>query len=93
MYNDQRDDQQGIKSATEGPDILPDEVEYAINQLKNGKAPGPDEILEGYEAAGCRGTQKADKDTKILLYTSAFKSNFLRIGCHQACYYTQEAQH
>ena len=31
LCNDERDDQYGIESAAEGPDILPDEVEYARN--------------------------------------------------------------
>ena len=71
LYNDERDGQHGIESAAEGPDILPDKVEYAINELKNGKTLGPDEIRGGVfkllDAVGIR------KLTKLLnaVYTTA----------------------
>ena len=47
LYNDKKYDKHGIESAAKVPNILPDQIEYAINQLKNGKVPRPDEIHGG----------------------------------------------
>ena len=56
LYNSQRNEHFIFNNNGEGPPILKDEVRYAMNKMKHGKAPGPDkitsEILEALEDFG-----------------------------------------
>jgi len=44
LFHDVRDDRHGYENVESGPEILCEEVQYAIKQLHNGKAAGPDSV-------------------------------------------------
>jgi len=44
LFHDVRDDRHGYENVESGPEILCEEVQYAIKQLHNGKAAGPDNV-------------------------------------------------
>ena len=60
--DNERNEHFKIRTNSEGPQILKDEVQYAMKVLKRGKAPGPDsinrELLEALDEFGGRSYHK-----------------------------------
>uniref|UniRef100_A0A8D8TK36 Craniofacial development protein 2 n=1 Tax=Cacopsylla melanoneura TaxID=428564 RepID=A0A8D8TK36_9HEMI len=44
LFDDERESVENIESPPSGPEILKEEISYAIQNIKRGKAPGPDEL-------------------------------------------------
>ena len=56
LYNSNRDEEFQVECLDEGPDIMMEEVRYALKKMEAGKAVGPDELcvelIEALEEVG-----------------------------------------
>ena len=79
LYDDERGNKPTIQNASIGPNIMKSEVENALKEMKNGKAPGPDGIfVEMVKALDDNGVTKLTKVLNDVYQTTNIPEDLLK---------------